>query len=77
MQDYRLTVDETRSINQAMEGKMQQFDNMITEVGKMVSRMTNLPAYAVARGPASVTVTVRTSRSAAFARRRNTSDTAA
>ena len=56
MQDYRLTVDETRSINQAMEGKMQQFDNMITEVGKMVSRMTNLPAYAVARGPASVTV---------------------
>ena len=57
MQDYRLTVDETRSINQAMEGKMQQFDNMITEVGKMVSRMTNLPAYAVApAGPASVTV---------------------
>ena len=56
MQEYRLTVDETRSINQAMEGKMQQFDNMITEVGKMVSRMTNLPAYAVARGPASVTV---------------------
>ena len=48
MQDYRLSVDETRSINQAMELKMQEFDKAISAVGKMVSQMTNLPAYAMA-----------------------------
>ena len=48
MQDYRLSVDETRSINQAMELKMQEFDKAITQVGRLVSQMTNLPAYAVA-----------------------------
>ena len=48
MQDYRLSVDETRSINQAMEMKMQEFDKAITQVGRLVSQMTNLPAYAVA-----------------------------
>ena len=48
MQDYRLSVDETKTINQAMELKMQEFDKMILQVGKMVSQMTNLPAYALA-----------------------------
>ena len=47
MQDYRLSVDETKSINQAMELKMQEFDKAISQVGKLVSQMTNLPAYAV------------------------------
>ena len=48
MQDYRLSVDETRSINQALEGKMQQVDQVISQVGKLVSKLTNLPAYALA-----------------------------
>ena len=48
MQDYRLSVDETKSINQAMENKMQEVDKMISQVGKLVSKMTDLPAYAVA-----------------------------
>ena len=56
MQDYRLSVDETKSINQAMELKMQQFDKMMAAVGKMVSQMTNLPAYAMASRSAAVTV---------------------
>lgn len=45
MQDYRLSVDETKSLNQAMELKMQEFDKTMTQVGKMVSKLTNLPAY--------------------------------
>ena len=48
MQDYRLSMDETKSINQAMEVKMQEVDKMISQVGKLVSKMTDLPAYAVA-----------------------------
>ena len=48
MQDYRLSMDETKTINQAMELKMQEVDKMISQVGKLVSKMTDLPAYAVA-----------------------------
>ena len=47
MQSYRLSMDETKSINQAMEDKMQEVDKMISQVGKLVSKMTDLPAYAV------------------------------
>jgi len=56
MQDYRLSVDETKSINQAMEIKMQEVDKVISQVGKLVSKMTNLPAYAVAASQGAVTV---------------------
>ena len=48
MQDYRLSLDETRSLNEALELKSQEFDKMMSQVGKMVSKMTNLPAYTVA-----------------------------
>ena len=48
MQNYRLSMDETKTINQAMEVKMQEVDKMISQVGKLVSTMTDLPAYAVA-----------------------------
>ena len=47
MQDYRLSVDETQSLNQALEMKMQEVDKVISQVSKMVSKMTNLPAVAM------------------------------
>ncbi len=47
MQDYRLSVDETQSLNQAMELKMQEVDKVISQVSKLVSQMTNLPAVAM------------------------------
>ena len=47
MLDYRLSVDETQSLNQAMELKLQEVDKVISQVGKMVSKMTNLPAVAM------------------------------
>lgn len=56
MQDYSLSVDETRSINQAMELRMQEFDRAMSKVGKLVSQLTNLPAYAMTSRTASVTV---------------------
>ena len=48
MQDYRLSLDETRSLNEALELKSQEFDKMMSHLGKMVSKMTDLPAYTVA-----------------------------
>ena len=56
MQDYRLTVDETQSINQAMELRMQEFDRALSQVGKLVSKLTNLPAYAMTAHTQNVTV---------------------
>ena len=56
MQDYRLSVDETQSINQAMELRMPEFDRAMSNVGKMVSQLTNLPAYAMTAHTDSVKV---------------------
>ncbi|MBQ4564858.1 MAG: heat-inducible transcription repressor HrcA [Oscillospiraceae bacterium] len=56
MQDYRLSVDETQSINQAMELRMQEFDRVMSKVGKLVSQLTDLPAYAMTARTGNVTV---------------------
>ena len=48
MMDYRLTMDETHSINMALEEKMQRVDRMVEKVAKMVSQATNLPAISLA-----------------------------
>lgn len=56
MQDYRLSVDETQSINQAMELRMQEFDKAMSQVGRLVSKLTNLPALAMTAHADTVTV---------------------
>ena len=48
MMDYRLSVDETKSINIAIEEKMQKVDKMVEKVAKLVSQATNLPAISAA-----------------------------
>ena len=48
MLDYRLSMDETRSINTAIEEKMQRVDKMVEKVAKLVSQATDLPAISVA-----------------------------
>ena len=44
MADYRLSMDETQSINTAIEEKMQRVDKMLEKVAKLVSQATDLPA---------------------------------
>ena len=56
MMDYRLNMDETKSINAAIEQKMQQVDKMVEKVAKLVSQVTDLPAISVASRSAGVTV---------------------
>ena len=55
MQDYRLSVDETRSLGDAMELKMQEFDKLLSQVGQLVSKATNLPAYTVSSQQGDIT----------------------
>ena len=56
MADYRLSMDETKSINTAIEEKMQQVDRLVEKVAKLVSQATDLPAISMAarRGGATV-----------------------
>ena len=49
MLDYRLSVDETKSINTAIEEKMQQVDKMVEKMARLVSQATQLPAISAAR----------------------------
>ena len=56
MADYRLTIDETASINTAIEEKMQRVDKMLEKVAKLVSQATDLPAISVASRQMGATV---------------------
>ncbi len=48
MADYRLSMDETKSINTAIEEKMQRVDKLVEKVAKLVSQATDLPAISMA-----------------------------
>ena len=56
MMDYRLSIDETKSINIAIEEKMQKVDKMVEKVARLVSQATNLPAISAASRSASAVV---------------------
>jgi len=56
MADYRLSMDETKSINSAIEEKMQRVDKMVEKVAKLVSQATDLPAISMASRQMGATV---------------------
>ena len=56
MLDYRLSMDETKSISNAIEEKMQRVDKMVEKVAKLVSQATDLPAISVASRAMGATV---------------------
>ncbi len=56
MQDYRLSMDETHSINAAIAERMEKVDRMMEQVAKLVSQATQLPAISLASRSADVTV---------------------
>ena len=56
MMDYRLSIDETKSISTAIEEKMQKVDKMVEKVARLVSQATNLPAISAASRSASPVV---------------------
>ena len=56
MADYRLSIDETKSINTAIEEKMQRVDKLVEKVAKLVSQATDLPAISMASRSSDATV---------------------
>ena len=56
MMDYRLSMDETKSITTAIEEKMQKVDKMVEKVARLVSQATNLPAISAASRQGSAVV---------------------
>ncbi len=56
MMDYRLSIDETKSINSAIEEKVQRVDKLVEKVAKLVSQATDLPAISAASRNGGATV---------------------
>ena len=56
MADYRLSMDETKSINESLEAKMQKVDKLVEKVAKLVSQATDLPAISMAARQGNATV---------------------
>lgn len=50
MEQQRLSMEETRQINEALQLKMQELDKVIDQAGRMVSQLTNYPAFALTGG---------------------------
>lgn len=56
MEEHRLSVQETERLNQALHLKMRELDRVIDEAGRIVSRLTRYPAFALTSGARQVTI---------------------
>lgn len=56
MEEHRLSVQETERLNQALHLKMRELDRVIDEAGRIVSRLTRYPAFALSSGARQVTI---------------------
>ncbi len=56
MGDYKLSIQETERINEALKNKMQALDQVIDEAGRVVAKLTQYPAFALTAPPERVTI---------------------
>ena len=56
MEEQRLSLEETKQINDALHLKMQELDKVIDQAGRMVSQLTNYPAFALTEGARRLTI---------------------
>ena len=56
MEDYRLSVQETRKLNEALHLKMRELDQVIDQAGRVLSQLTSYPAFALSSGASRVTI---------------------
>lgn len=56
MGSYKLSLQETQRINQALNLKMKALDRVIDEAGRIVAKLTQYPAFALAAGPEKMTI---------------------
>ena len=56
MEEHKLSLQETERMNQALRLKMQELDRVLDQAGRVVSRLTNYPAFALSSGMDKVTI---------------------
>ncbi len=56
MEEYKLSIQETQRINEALHLKMKALDRVIDEAGRVVAKLTQYPAFALAAAPDRVTI---------------------
>ena len=56
MGDYKLSMQETQRINEALTGRMKALDKVIDEAGKVVAQLTQYPSFALTASPERVTI---------------------
>ncbi len=56
MGDYKLSIQETQRINEALDLKMKALDRVIDEAGRAVAKLTQYPAFALTAPPERVTI---------------------
>lgn len=56
MEEHKLSLQETQRINEALRLKMQELDRIIDQAGRVVSQITNYPAFALSSGFDRVTI---------------------
>ena len=56
MEDYKLSLQETEKINEALQDKMKALDQVINEAGQVVAKLTQYPAFALTAAPEKVSI---------------------
>ena len=56
MHRHKLSLEETEVINRNLLQKMQQLDKIISDAGRLTSKLTSYPAYALATAAAQITI---------------------
>ena len=56
MEEHKLSLQETQRINQALAMRMRELDRVLDQAGRVVSRLTNYPAFALSSGMDKVTI---------------------
>lgn len=56
MEQHKLSLQETERINTALNSKMRELDRVIDQAGRLVSQMTNYPAFSLTAGGSQITI---------------------
>ena len=56
MEEHRLTIQEAQKINEALNLKIREMDQVMTEAGKIISQLTKYPTFALTKGTKKATI---------------------
>ena len=57
MEEHRLTMQEAQKINEALNLKIREMDQVMTEAGKIISQLTRYPTFALTKGTRKAVIT--------------------